>query len=359
MRRRKFVIGAIFVAAAVLAGPASAQFSPFGILGAAARPLREMLGRFGHFPHSRHARAAEATRPTAAPAEFGVVGPAGWPAAYEDVLGFTFWPDRFAEQMRGHGIDVIAAAVIGPPRVRETRVATTGAAPTDSNAGDCRNTASALVGWPMSHIEETTKLTTAQHRALDKLDTAVNNAIKNIRAACRDTVSLSPRDRLAAAVQALWAVRDAGIDVRAPLKDFYNSLNDEQKVQFAWKQPQASPEQDGNAADSAMARRYQICAASSEQAAQHLLQQIEQTVQPRKEQEQSLQALRKAIEDMTKLVTAPCAQGIPENPVARLDAADDQIAGLSYAATSMELALNAFYSQLDTKQKAKFDSLGR
>jgi len=45
--------------------------------------------------------------------------------------------------------------------------------------------------------------------------------------------------------------------------------------------------------------------------------------------------------------------------VARLDAANDHLSNLSYAATSMEIALDGFYAQLDDGQKAKFDSLGR
>jgi hypothetical protein len=32
---------------------------------------------------------------------------------------------------------------------------------------------------------------------------------------------------------------------------------------------------------------------------------------------------------------------------------------MNYAATSMEIAVNGFYAQLDEQQKAKFNSLGR
>jgi hypothetical protein len=62
---------------------------------------------------------------------------------------------------------------------------------------------------------------------------------------------------------------------------------------------------------------------------------------------------------MAKLLTASCAQSIPVDPIARLDSANDQLTAISYAATSVEIALDGFYAQLDEAQKDKFDSIGR
>jgi LTXXQ motif family protein len=45
--------------------------------------------------------------------------------------------------------------------------------------------------------------------------------------------------------------------------------------------------------------------------------------------------------------------------LARLDAADQRLVVMNYAATSMEVALNDLYASLDAGQKAKFTSLGR
>jgi hypothetical protein len=174
---------------------------------------------------------------------------------------------------------------------------------------------------------------------------------------------LPPLERLKATLQELWAVRDAGVNVRAPLKTFYEQLNDQQKKDFAWKQPddraKRAAKPDNGAMNGAMAKQYQACAGPSLEASERLLRQIEQEVQPSKAQEQSMQELRKTVSDMAKLTTAPCAQPIPPDPVARLDAVNDQLSNLSYAATSLEIALDGLYAQLDDGQKAKFDSLGR
>ena len=89
------------------------------------------------------------------------------------------------------------------------------------------------------------------------------------------------------------------------------------------------------------------------------MKEIEQKVRPDKKQNASLDALRNASSNMAKLLTASCAQPTPTDPVARLDAADDQLARMNYAATSMQLALADFYAKLDNGQKARFDALSR
>jgi hypothetical protein len=170
---------------------------------------------------------------------------------------------------------------------------------------------------------------------------------------------LAPLDRLKATVQEIWAVRDAGVYIRDPLKDFYDSLNAGQKAKFAWKAPRDHAQSSSKPDNGAMAKQYEACAAPSQRASEHLLRQIDEEVHPSAAQDQAMQALRKTAGDMVKLLTAPCARAIAETPLARLDAANDQLANLSYAATSMEIALDGFYAQLGDDQKAKFDSLGR
>jgi hypothetical protein len=366
MRGQKILLVLFLATATAAPGAAQAQFSPRGIIGAFTHPLREMLGRFGHFRHGRRsheARAEQEVHQAAPTAQFGNVGPDGWSGAYEDVLGFTFWPARYAESVRVRGFDVIADALTSPGRGTEVAHSTTGAAvQSDSNgnaAEGCSEEQSSKIEWPASQIEQDNKLDDAQRAALAKLRTAVAQSVKALKAGCRDLHALPPLDRLKATVQELWAVRDAGIYIRTPLKAFYESLNDEQKKEFTWKQPDTQAKQTGKLDNGAMAKRYQACAAPSQEASERLLRQIGQEVQPSKAQEESMQDLRKTAVDMAKLLTAPCAQPIPADPPARLGAANDQLSSLSYAATSMEIALNGLYAQLDDEQKAKFDSLGR
>ncbi len=368
MRGQKILFIVLLAAATALPQAAQAQFSPRGIIGALTHPLRSMLGRFGHFPRGHRPGAEREAHQAGSPsAQFGDAGPAGWPSAYQDIIGFTFWPERYAGPVRAHGLDVVADALMSVGHGPEVARNTTGAAvQNDSNGNDaeaCGQPSGAQIEWPASQIELDGKLDDAQRAALGKLQTAVSEAIKTIKTGCRDLHALPPLDRLKATLQELWAVRDAGIYVRAPLKAFYDSLNDQQKNDFDWKQPddRAKPnaKPDNGAMNGAMAKQYQACAAPSLGASERLLRQIEQEVQPRKEQDQAMQDLRKTVSDMAKLATAPCAQPIPESPLARLDAANDQLSNLSYAATSIEIALDGLYAQLDDGQKAKFDSLGR
>jgi hypothetical protein len=373
MRGHRILLIVLLAAMTALPEAANAQFSPRGVVGAVTMPLRAMLGRFGHFPRSRRSRttqdhmiqdhvAQDMRRPNPPAAQLGEVGPIGWPSAYEDVLGFTFWPSRYVEQVRAHGFDVIATAMTSSARGPQlARTVTTGAAvQSDSNANSvsaCDKDADVQIDWPASQIEQTTQLNAAQRDALGKLKIALAESIKTIKAGCRDVSSLPPTARIKAAVHELWAVRDAGIYIRAPLKTFYETLSAAQKASFAWKQPTDNSSQGGKAASSAMARQYQACAVPSLEVSERLLGQIEQDVRPSNEQSASMQALRKASSDMAKMLTAPCAQPIPADPVARLDAANDQLSSMSFAATSMEIALDSFYAQLGIEQKAKFDSL--
>ena len=364
MSRRKFLLVVVLAAAAGLPAAAHAQISPRGIIGAFTRPLGAMLGRFGHFPRRHHGNNAYESQPSGPPSQpqLGSVGPLAWQSAYEDVLGYTFWPGEYAEHIRAHGFDVVAAAIIGARRGREpARVATTGAAvASESNATQaCDQTADAQITWPVSQIEQMAQLDGTQREALGRLQTALAESIKTIKAGCRDVSSLPPLDRVTASLQQIWAVRDAGIYVRMPLKAFYDSLTDAQKAGFKWKQPQDNSGQSSKAADSTMARQYQACASPSLESSEQMLNEIQEKVRPNKKQSASMESLRKTTTDMAKLLTASCAQSISADPVARLDSANNQLSSMSYAATSLEIALDGFYAQLDRGQKASFDLLGR
>ncbi len=56
------------------------------------------------------------------------------------------------------------------------------------------------------------------------------------------------------------------------------------------------------------------------------------------------------------MLMGSCAQPIPADPVARLDAAGDQLTAMNYAATTVQIAFNDFDSKLDNAQKARFDA---
>lgn len=361
MRGGLLLVITLSVVLAVPAG-AQAQLSPGGVLGAVTAPFRHMLGRFGHFPR-HHAR----ERPTAAaPADqqtsshFGGAGPATWPTAYEDIIGYTFWPADYAELVRGRGFDVIAETIAPQRPPRAARVATTGSAvPSDAASDACDEPVEAQAKWPASRIEQVNQMSDAQHDALNQLQHALEQAATSIRTGCRDNAALAPRERLHQLVQQLWAVRDGGSIVSAPLRTFYNSLNETQKASFANQPQPTAPRDTGRTNPETTQQQAQACAARNVGDAERMIKRIEQTVRPTKQQSAGLESLRKTSSDMAKLLTMSCAQPVPADPMARLGAAEGQLTNLNYAATSMEIALNGFYAQLDEQQKAKFNSLGR
>ena len=361
---------------------AQAQFSPEALIGRVARPFRSMLGRLGHFPYAvrRHPTRPAATGGAAGTSaatsgihsqpQLATTGPFAWPTAYEDVIGYTFWPNDYAGKVRGQGFNIIAAPL--SPSSKRPAIARASMTNVESDADDvtlpsaCGGEQSAQITWPTAQIEQATQLNDAQRDALSKFQTALTDSVKTMLAGCRDITALSPTARLDATVQSIWAVRDAGIYVRTSLKAFYGSLTDEQKAKFEWKQPlqdEANPstpaDQNDKPQDSAMAKQYQTCAAPSLEASERLMKRIEQQVRPRKEQSAAIEALRKTSSETAKMLTATCAQPIPANPLARLDAANDQLSTMSYAATSIEMTLLGFYAQLDKGQQKKFDTLGQ
>src|SRR3974390_2807689 len=238
MRGRTLIAVTVLGLAAGLADNAQAQLSPQGIIGGITRPFRHMLGHLGHFPRSyRHRTAAAEPRSGTAPGNesvspagprLGWTGPPAWASAYEDVLGFTFWPDDFAARLRSRGFDVIADTTSGRfdmPR-NPARIATTGAAvrndvSNDASKSGCGEGAGKRDNWPASRIEQTLQLSDTQHKTLARPQAAAMQSLKALKADCGASAELSPPERLDALVQALWAVRDAGIFIRLPLKGFY------------------------------------------------------------------------------------------------------------------------------------------
>jgi hypothetical protein len=59
------------------------------------------------------------------------------------------------------------------------------------------------------------------------------------------------------------------------------------------------------------------------------------------------------------MLIASCAQPIPADPMARLDAANDQLTAINYAATTVQIAFDDFYLKLKNDQKTRFESLAR
>jgi hypothetical protein len=380
MRTRTAVLVSTLITAVLLPDVSHAQLSPQGLIGGITRPFRQALSS-GHFPRSRHHHrgAAAASRgmlpatsnanetTAAGESRLGPVGPPAWPSAYEDVVGFTFWPDDYVSRLHGRGFEVIADTITGRFELsrRSARAATTGVAvksdADNENALGCGDAASADNNWPAGRVEQILQLSDAQHASLEKLQLAAAQSVKNINADCRARGTLVAPERLRALVQSLWTVRDAGISMREPIKDFYDTLTNKQKSSFVSGQAQANPSPanpspDQKAADNGMNKLYEACANQNVGRAERLIKEIEMKVRPNKEQASSLENFHKASTDMAKLLIASCAQPIPSDPMARLDAADDQLTAINYGASTVQIAFDNFYLKLSNEQKARLES---
>ena len=376
MRGRTLIALTVLGLVAGVADNAQAQLSPRGIIGGITRPLRQMLGHLGHFPRSyRHRTAAAEPRAGTAPANepapppgsrLGWAGPPAWPSAYEDVLGFIFWPDDFGPRLRSRGFDVIADTISGRfdmPR-NPARIATTGAAVRNDGSNDgskssCDEGVGKRDNWPASRIEQTLQLSDTRHDALAKLQAAAMQSLKALKTDCGASAELSPPERLDALVQALWAVRDAGIFIRVPLKSFYDGLTSTQKNSFVRQQPQSNVSADAKGENPGMNKQYQACALQNSERAERLIKEIEMRVRPTNEQAASFENFHKTSSNMAKLLIASCAQPIPSDPAARLDDANDELTAINYAATTVQIAFNDFYGRLDNGQKARFNAPNR
>ena len=56
---------------------------------------------------------------------------------------------------------------------------------------------------------------------------------------------------------------------------------------------------------------------------------------------------------------ASCLRPVASTPVERLDAASDRLTALIFATSTVNLAFNDFYNQLNDEQRSKFDSAVR
>jgi hypothetical protein len=367
MRRHVILMTGLLAAATLLPTAAQAQFpfDPRALLNRMTAPLRHILPH----PPVRHrsANRSAAQETTArAPSEqetigLGVVGPRTWPSAYEDVIGYTFWPNDYEADYRQHGFGDIAGAILAPPEKgpasadTRSRASTTGSA-SASVAPDCDDTR-VRNDWPRAEITRAIDLNDNQRGALDRLQTAINDAAKSVRnGACQSADTSTPADRLELAVQRLWSVQNASVVVRGALKDFYDTLSDEQKAKFRPAPDKAKAEKtDSKPGDNPMNR--QACA---QQAGgdERLMKQIQQAVRPTRQQKAGVEALAKTAGGMSQYLTASCAQPTPDDPLARLDAATGRLTAINYAATSMEVALSQFSAALTDDQRKKFDALG-
>jgi hypothetical protein len=99
-------------------------------------------------------------------------------------------------------------------------------------AASCGEPKPGLSNLPIERIEDTVKPDDAQEAKLKDLETATNNAVGILQAACPDDVPMTPPGRLDAMEKRLKAMVEAANTVKPSLDSFYSALDDEQKARF-------------------------------------------------------------------------------------------------------------------------------
>ena len=368
-------------AAAAAANAAAPETAPAI---APALPPGKPTAAMNRTSQGRVAAASRQQKPQPAVVErnpLGYVGPVSWPNAFEDVIGYIFWPREYEQRLRNHGFGDIIAAVFRPARPpapppankrgdsARSRTADAGNAARTGMLGMCGGDAREPSEWPARQIEQTVQLDDAQRSKLADLRTAIVDAVVSIRGACRDEVGLAAPDRMMVVQATLWAVRDAAVLIRGPLQAFYDSFSDEQKAKFLVKDQPAAPA----TADARVERMRAATMARPELAARLANSnidlsaiaacgetsldwpsgEIDDVIKPDAAQRASLESLQNSLVEMGQFLALQCPRAGAETPMARLDAATDRLTAMIFAASTVNLALNDFYGLLTSEQKAR------
>jgi hypothetical protein len=99
--------------------------------------------------------------------------------------------------------------------------------------GICENFVAALRGWPIREIERSVRLSETQRVAFYELVTSSLKAADTLADACPAETALTPPGRMTEMRTRLLAVRQATTAIRPALTQFYENLDQGQKVRFA------------------------------------------------------------------------------------------------------------------------------
>jgi hypothetical protein len=245
--------------------------------------------------------------------------------ALPDLYDEVFWPQRAAAWPFGY--DAIFRSAFAK-------------SPLDDDAHACRqpDRAEAVVG----RIRAEVKPRPAQLPLLQNLGRALGMASAYLLKACPKAIPAQPVARLSL-MQSQIQVLSMAIDlVRPPLQQFEQSLDAGQKARFA-----AMPSSSTASAE---------CGAAAT-ATDWSVDQIDQSVQPGKDQRQALADLKETFASVAADLHAHCPNPPPTTPLARLQAIEARLDASWRAALSMQVALAKFESQLNAEQRDRFEAM--
>jgi len=223
----------------------------------------------------------------------------------------------------------------------------------------CSGLAPGVTSFPIDRIREAIRPTGEQVTSLNDFQAASSKASAIVNASCPSDAPLTPLGRLDAVEKRLDAVMQAITIVRPPLATLYDSLSDEQRQHLDAIGVEARGAEAGRRGTSATSDLASLCSRQAESFTKLPVQRVEQTVEPRGQQEQAWEKLKAVSAKAAEELGASCPAQIAENPVARLDAMSNRLQAMVQAIETLRPALSSFYASLGDEQKAKFNSLGQ
>jgi hypothetical protein len=313
-----------------------------------------------------------------------------WPYFYGDLLAFVFWPYGYYypywfDPFWAYGNIFIWDAIFWPGpyygsyyayapeyddvygdyrysnrarrhAAREASREITGSISNNVDfAQTCNGLAPGITDLPIDQIEKSLHLTDEQLKALDALKTASSQASEALKASCSSTIALTPVGRLDTVQKRLDGMIQALGIIRAPLDNFYNSLNDEQRHRFAELGPSTSRSRRRSMSGNDLTA---LCSRRSENFTQLPVERIEQVIKPTQQQQDALDRLKVASSQAANQLQASCPTQMPKGPIDRFDTISKRLDAMSAAIKTVHPALDSFYSSLTDEQKARFNILG-
>jgi hypothetical protein len=303
--------------------------------------------------------AARSEQPPAASTAPERAGPVFWPRASDDLLDYAFFPKGKDEGFWAIGYSSILAGAFASsnaddPRARRSlavsnrdlsskdlankNLANKNLANNDDAASAAKGLLAAadLCGGGQTaasadqvieRIEQAIRPSAAQRDILERLRTALAQAIERINTVCPAAAPATPTERLKAIQDRIWAMRDALLTVRLPFEQLYGSLTGEQD----W--------------------RSEMCSEQVSQIADWPMRAIERALRPTEQQRAGLAALRMRLAGMAQLIISSCPTYPLLGPMGRFAAASDRLDVMLFAVMTMTPALPDFYDSLSDTQK--------
>jgi hypothetical protein len=307
------------------------------------------------------------------------LGPVFWPYAYSDIFDYTFWPNAYDPGYWAYAYDDFVDTVFWGDESPYSAYAMAGPEPGGEISRDgsrargrpsaspqtlrqlCGDPDKGVTAWPLASITRAVKPTPEQRALLNDLKTAAAKAADVFKQSCADTYAMTPPGRLRAMTNRVSATLEAVRIVRPALEKFYGSLSDEQQARFnalgphvgernVGERPSQQPEQDANA-------QSEGCGQPKSSLTQLPIERIEAVVHPTGKQKEELDRLSAATKKAVQGLQAACPDEVPLTPVGRLQAMQKRLEAMLEAANRVQPALDEFYAELSSEQKARFNTL--